>query len=93
MKFSAKKILVAAFLTSAISGVANASVETIDWHNTASVKAQQFVKENIALDFYAPPFKTGWDKNIEVANYIDLAVSRHGKMSFQILMCPSFVLP
>ena len=68
--------MLAAFLTSCISGVVNASVETIDWHNTASAKAQQFVQDNIALDFYAPPFKTGWDNNIEAANYIDLAASR-----------------
>ncbi len=76
MEIFMKKALLAVCLASGVSGVVNASVETIDWHNTASAKAQQFVKENIALDFYAPPAKVGWDKNIEVANYIDLAVSR-----------------
>lgn len=70
------KTILVACLTLGFTGYVNASIETIDWHNTASVKAQQFVKENIALDFYAAPFNTGWDKNVEVANYIDLAASR-----------------
>jgi len=71
-----KKTLIITSLAFAMAGVANASIETIDWHNTASAKAQQFVKDNIAVDFYASPHKTGWDNNVEVANYIDLAASR-----------------
>lgn len=71
-----KKILLATCLVSGVVGSVNASVETIDWHNTASAEAQKFVKDNIALDFYAAPYKTGWDNNVEVANYIDLAASR-----------------
>lgn len=61
---------------SVAASVANASIETRDWHTTASDKAQKFVKDNLVIDFYASPYKTGWDENVEVANYIDLAFSR-----------------
>ncbi|MFD2165256.1 dipeptidase [Thalassotalea euphylliae] len=71
-----KRSLLTVLITLTTIGVANASIETRDWHTTASAKAQQFVKENIAIDFYASPHKTGWDNNVEVANYIDLAASR-----------------
>ncbi len=71
-----KKTILAACLALGFTGYVNASIETIDWHNTASIKAQQFVKDNIALDFYASPYKTGWDNKVEAANYIDLATSR-----------------
>lgn len=73
-----KKLLLSAAIAGllATTGVANASIETRDWHTTASEKAQKFVKDNVAIDFYASPHKTGWDNNVEVANYIDLAASR-----------------
>lgn len=70
------RTLLSAALTACVITTANASIETRDWHNTASEKAQQFIKDNIAIDFYASPHKTGWDNNVEVANYIDLAFSR-----------------
>ncbi|NTS76231.1 membrane dipeptidase [Catenovulum sp. SM1970] len=70
-----KKVLLALSMAM-VSASSFASIETRDWHNTASAKAQKFVKENLAIDFYASPHKTGWDNNVEVANYIDLAFSR-----------------
>ncbi|TRX55683.1 dipeptidase [Thalassomonas sp. M1454] len=71
-----KKTLLSACIALGFTASVNASIETRDWHNTASEKAQKFVQDNIAIDFYASPYKTGWDDPIEVANYIDLAASR-----------------
>lgn len=70
------KSLVAVAVTVSFIGTASASIETKDWHNTASPKAQQFMQDNMAIDFYASPFGTGWSDNREVTNYIDLAHSR-----------------
>lgn len=72
-----KKLLFSTALAGALLTLPlQASIETRDWYYTASEKAKQFVKDNLAIDFYASPFKTGWDDPILVANYIDLAASR-----------------
>ncbi|GAM66585.1 hypothetical protein JCM19236_4037 [Vibrio sp. JCM 19236] len=66
-----KLVLAAAILASTS---AFASIETKDWHDQATPEAQQFVMDNIAIDFYASPFQTGWDKDSDVAKYIDLLI-------------------
>ncbi|WNC73636.1 membrane dipeptidase [Thalassotalea psychrophila] len=77
MKLSNKmKCLIATAVSVCFLNTASASIETKDWHNIASPKAQQFMQDNMAVDFYAAPFGTGWDQNREVTNYIDLAHSR-----------------
>ncbi|MGF1902470.1 dipeptidase [Aliivibrio sifiae] len=70
-----KKLLIAT-LISATTFSAHASIETNDWHQFASKEAQQYVADNIVLDFYASPSGTGFSKDLEVANYIDLAYER-----------------
>ncbi|WP_117232838.1 dipeptidase [Vibrio maerlii] len=70
-----RKLLLAMAIASASSSVI-ASVETKDWYEDASPEAKQYVKDNIVLDFYASPFGTGWDKDSEVAQYINLAHDR-----------------
>ncbi|MEZ9890376.1 membrane dipeptidase [Vibrio breoganii] len=69
-----KKLLLASIILASTS--AFASIETKDWHDQATPKAQQFVVDNVAIDFYASPYQTGWDKDSEVAQYIDLAHQR-----------------
>ncbi|GAM59311.1 microsomal dipeptidase [Vibrio ishigakensis] len=69
-----KKLVLAVAILASTS--AFASIETKDWHDQATPEAQQFVMDNIAIDFYASPFQTGWDKDSDVAKYIDLAHSR-----------------
>lgn len=70
-----KKLLLATAIGLASTSVF-ASIETKDWYDEASPKAKQFVKDTIVLDFYASPSGTGWDKDSEVAQYIDLAHER-----------------
>ncbi|GLR74632.1 dipeptidase [Aliivibrio sifiae] len=69
------KLLLATTIAS-LSTAATASVETKDWHEFASKDAQKYVADNIVLDFYASPSGTGFTKDSEVANYIDLAHER-----------------
>ncbi|CAM4221960.1 dipeptidase [Vibrio neonatus] len=70
-----KKLLLAVSIAS-LSATAVASIETKDWYGYASPEAKQFVKDNIVLDFYASPAGTGFSKDSEVAQYIDLAHER-----------------
>ncbi|QBY03295.1 hypothetical protein E2K93_02440 [Thalassotalea sp. HSM 43] len=70
------KSLVAVAVTASFIGTASASIETKDWHNTATPKAQKFLLDNMAIDFYASPYTVGWTENRQVSNYIDLAHSR-----------------
>ncbi|MCG9695305.1 hypothetical protein L1D55_27175 [Vibrio sp. Isolate22] len=70
-----KKLLLATAIGLA-STSSFASIETKDWYDEASSKAKQFVKDNIVLDFYASPSGTGFIKDSQVADYIDLAHER-----------------
>jgi len=65
-----KKILLALAI-SAISTSALASIESKSW--PASDKAQQFVKDNLQIDFYASPYGVGWTKDKQVVDYVKLA--------------------
>ncbi|NOH33862.1 dipeptidase [Vibrio chagasii] len=70
-----KKLLLATAIGLA-STSSFASIETKDWYDEASPKAKQFVKDNIVLEFYASPSGTGFIKDSQVADYIDLAHAR-----------------
>ncbi|NOH78604.1 hypothetical protein F0231_02495 [Vibrio sp. RE86] len=70
-----KKLLIATLISAATFGV-HASIETKDWHESASDEAKKYVASNIVLDFYAPPSGVGFTKDSQVAAYIDLANQR-----------------
>lgn len=70
-----KKLLLATMITLASSG-AMASIETKDWHDTASEQGKAFAEQAIVLDFFASPAEFGWTSERMLGNYIDLAHSR-----------------
>jgi len=66
-----KKIIIAIALSIGVSAPALSSVESKAW--PASQKAEQFVKDNLQIDFYAPPFGVGWTEEKQVVDYIERA--------------------
>ena len=72
MKKITKKILTSAVLAVALLGTtAQASVESKTW--PATDKAKKIVKDAIVIDFYAPPFGIGWNKDHQLHDYMDRA--------------------
>lgn len=70
-----KKLLIASLITAATFG-AQASIESKDWHQTATESGKDFVQQTIVLDFFASPAEMGWTSEQMLANYVDLAVER-----------------
>jgi len=66
-----KKILLVIVLSIAVVVPVLASVESKTW--VGSEKAQQFVKDNIQIDFYASPYGVGWTKESQVVDYVTRA--------------------
>ena len=70
-----KKLLIATLISAATFG-AQASIESKDWHDTATPQAADFVQDTIVLDFFASPAEMGWTSEAMLADYIDLAHER-----------------
>lgn len=70
-----KKLLIATAIMAATFG-AQASIESKDWHDTATEAGQAYVQQNIVLDFFASPAEMGWTSEQMLADYVDLAVER-----------------
>lgn len=70
-----KKLLIATMIAAATFG-AQASIESKDWHNTASESGKEYVEQAIVLDFFASPAEMGWTSEQMLGDYVDLAVER-----------------
>tara|TARA_Y100001960_G_scaffold296937_1_gene342894 strand:- start:782 stop:2008 length:1227 start_codon:yes stop_codon:yes gene_type:complete len=70
-----KKLLIATLISAATFGT-QASIESKDWHDTATPAGAEFVQDTIVLDFFASPAEMGWTSEAMLADYIDLAHER-----------------
>lgn len=66
-----KKSLIAIALSLTVAMPVFSSIESKTW--SASEKAQKFTKDNVQIDFYAPPFGVGWTEEKQVTGYIKRA--------------------
>ena len=74
IKFQTLAVLVVLFIGVTSFTPSTPSEESKTWE--ASEKAKTFVKETIVLDWYAPPFGVGWNKDSQLHTYMERAIDR-----------------
>jgi len=78
-------IFIAIFITAAF--MIPPSEESKTWKS--SEKAAKFVKDNIVIDFYAPPFGIGWNESSQLHTYMERAL-KAGVTGASITLAPTY---
>lgn len=87
IKFKTLAVLVVLFVGVTSFTPSIPSEESKTWE--ASDKAKKFVKETIVLDWYAPPYGVGWNKDSQLHTYMERAI-KAGITGASITISPTY---